>query len=233
MTLQERIAALKASRGMPQTPVAPAPTPKPTPVAPTPTIRPERLSDIICQRPITDKLARFAKQPHSQAFLFHGETGIGKTATALALARELGATDGMSGLRIVASGEQSADAVRECNEAMTCSPLMGSWNVTVINECDRMSKQAETIWLDALENLPRHAVVIFTTNHMETLTDRFRDRCMAFEFVSDADWMVPDAIAWVRRIAGNIDAPGIVRGAVINGKLSLRRVVAGIKAATM
>lgn len=229
MTLQERIAALRA--GQP-----PAQPPAPAPVAPVSvpmTLRPERLTDIICQRPIIEKLARFAKQPHSQAFLFHGETGIGKTATALALAREMGAVDDLSGLRIIASGEQSADAVRECISGMHLYPMMNDWHVTIVNECDRMSKQAETIWLDALESLPPHAVVIFTTNHVDSLTDRFRDRCICFAFASEAKAMQSEAVAWVRANAATLDASSIVREAIIEGRLSLRRVVAGIKAAMM
>jgi DNA polymerase III delta prime subunit len=44
--------------------------------------------------------------------------------------------------------------------------MVGSgWKVVIINEADRMTPQAEVMWLDGLEKLPAKTVVVFTTNN--------------------------------------------------------------------
>lgn len=162
--------------------------------------RPKRLADLLGQNNARKALQRFTFNPYSCAMLFEGDTGTGKTSAALALAAELGCVVEQcefGGLWQVASGEQSADAVRAVCEHMWQTPMLGSgWRVFVINEADRMSTQAETIWLDRLENLPNKTVVIFTTNHPDKLTQRFTDRCLGFHFESQATALA-EPIQWM------------------------------------
>lgn len=130
----------------------------------------------------------FLKAPGSRAFLLHGPTGTGKTTTAHYLADSLQCERGsaMSGFDEIASGEQTADVVREIGRKLRFRPLAGLWRVVVVNECDRMNAQAEVIWLDLLESLPPHVVIVFTTNNPAKISQRFRDRCREIEFKADA-----------------------------------------------
>jgi hypothetical protein len=59
--------------------------------------------------------------------------------------------------------------------------------VAIVNEADRMTDQAEAMWLDGLEHLPSHSVVVFTTNNVHRLSDRFRRRCECHEFDGSSD----------------------------------------------
>jgi hypothetical protein len=60
---------------------------------------------------------------------------------------------------------------------------MGSgWKVAIVNECDYMTTQAEAMWLDALERIPDKTILVFTTNNLHRLTDRFRRRCEVYRF---------------------------------------------------
>jgi DNA polymerase III delta prime subunit len=182
-------------------------------------------------------LKTFAANPYPAAFIFEGGTGTGKTSTALALAGELGCKVDQAeygGVWQIASGEQTADAVREMARRMWVTPLMGSgWKAIVCNECDRMARPAEMIWLDVLENLPRRTVVIFTTNDPSNLSQRFRDRCVRLAFESDVAKLRQPAeelfkAVW-RRETGTpcraAVAERIVDGAVEGGKLSFRRIM--------
>ena len=91
--------------------------------------RPQHLADVVGQ-PCIRKLQRFAKEPFATCWLFQGDPGTGKSATALALAAELGAVDAFSGLEVICTanmGKAEAEAAVKrlhlrCSRASgTCS----------------------------------------------------------------------------------------------------------------
>ncbi len=199
--------------------------------------RPKTLSELRGQHQVAALLERFVTQPYSTAMLFEGETGTGKTSAALALAHDLGCDldeTELGGVINIASGEQSADNVRDLSRSLALRPMYGSgWKVAIVNECDRMNPAAETLWLDRLENLPAKCVVVFTTNHTGKLSQRFLDRCERFSFVSDSATLRPAAIDLLRSIwLAEVEAPlklsvieDVVSQATVDGRLSLRRCV--------
>ena len=201
--------------------------------------RPPSLDAIWGQDEIVKFLCMFAAKPFSTAMLFEGETGTGKTSAALALDAALGCDlsqkpQEFGGVHSIASGEQTADAVRETCRLMWNSPFSGSgWKVFVVNAADRMALPAETIWLDRLESLPAKTVVIFTTNNPERLSQRFKDRCTRLEFESDACKLRPAAerfvdAVWRAETGKTPDAAKVaqvVDAAQAGDRLSFRRIV--------
>lgn len=151
---------------------------------------PQTLSDVVGQPHVVTCLKAFVKSPTPNAFIFHGPSGVGKTAAALALAHDLGCDPDWGGILEIPSGTQNGKEVADLLRTFHLKPLMGSgWKVAIINEADRMTEQAEAIWLDSLERLPPQTVVIFTTNNLHRLTDRFRRRCEVYAFdASGADF---------------------------------------------
>lgn len=155
--------------------------------------RPKTLADVKGQREAVEMLAAFVEAVRdsrdSAAFVFHGPTGVGKTSAAWALAFDLGCDQDdpmMGGVDEIPSGVQDGAAVQAALRAMMLRPLFGSgWKVLIVNEADRMTPQAETIWLDGLEKLPPKTVVIFTTNSLESLSARLASRCELLEFTGD------------------------------------------------
>jgi DNA polymerase III gamma/tau subunit len=68
---------------------------------------------VLGQPKVVKTLQAFARNPYSTALLFEGETGTGKTSTAVALASALGCAVDQAefgGLSMIASGEQTATA---------------------------------------------------------------------------------------------------------------------------
>ena len=197
--------------------------------------RPKTLGEVFGQPAVIQALRQYAGAPYPAAFLFSGETGTGKTSAALALASDLGCGEGpRGGVTMIASGEQTAEAVRECCERMWYTPMGGSgWKVVIVNECDRMHVQAEIVWLDALESLPRKSTVVFTTNKPQKLSQRFRDRCVSMGFASTGYqitkaaeccvkgiWMAEKGFGMPERIL-----KAIMAEATQEGRTSLRRAV--------
>ena len=84
--------------------------------------------------------------------MFHGASGVGKTATAWALAAEAGMRSGLGGMGEIPSGTQDEAKAREFLRSLSLRPLGGSgWKVAIVNEADHMTPQAEATWLDGLE----------------------------------------------------------------------------------
>lgn len=157
--------------------------------------RPRTLAEVLGQPEIVASLQRFVAAPYSCAMLFSGDSGIGKTSAAYALAHDLGCAveeAELGGVFEIPSGSQTAESVRKILEGLRYRPLCGSgWRVLMVNECDRMALPVETIWLDALEHLPRDTVVVFTTNEPARLSQRFRNRCEEYTFQGGSDRLRP------------------------------------------
>jgi len=150
--------------------------------------RPRRLSEVRGQPEAIAALQSFVRmgKAHSSRFLLHGPTGTGKTAAAWALAYELGCPEefpDLGGIHSIPSGCQDGRSVDELLRSLRFRPLFGSgWKVAIVNEADRMTENAETVWLDGLERLPFQTVVVFTTNEIGRLSDRLTSRCEIHEF---------------------------------------------------
>lgn len=199
--------------------------------------RPTTLDTIWGQDAVVKVLRKFASAPYPAAFAFEGETGTGKTSAALALAAALGcdlSQKEFGGVQTIASGEQSADAVREAYQQMFNSPWHGSgWKVVIVNEADRMARPAETIWLDVLEALPPKTIIVFTTNEASRLSQRFLDRCTRLAFESDAGTLARSArqllaAIWKHETGKAVDPSSfshIVDRSTVNGRLSFRRLM--------
>jgi hypothetical protein len=107
----------------------------------------------------------------------------------------------------ILSEAQDGRAFEDLLQRMHLRPLAGSgWKVVIINEVGRMAPQAEVMWLDGLrmEKLPAKTVVVFTTNNLHKLTDRFIRRCEVQRFDATSD-------AFPRRHGGR-GSPGLEAG---------------------
>lgn len=128
--------------------------------------RPRSLADIVGQHPAR-LLRAFVKDPYPMCWLIEGPPGCGKTASAYALANDLGATDDMSGLTTVIASDLSVDVARELFErSLHLRTLMGSgWKVLVIEELEFISPACQTFLKVALETkMPKRLVVVATSN---------------------------------------------------------------------
>ena len=195
--------------------------------------RPRSLVDIVGQPHVVQALTRIAASPSPCALLLAGYTGSGKSSAAMALAEALGCIVEQAefgGLWQIASGEQTAQGVRDALRWLWLIPMYGSgWRVLIVNESDRMALAAETVWLDALENLPPRALVVFTTNRPDSLSDRLRDRCESYDFAQPVDDCIEHVKALALRVWTGEGRQGEPKGLKLryasDGQVSYRRLV--------
>jgi hypothetical protein len=176
------------------------------------------------------------ENPAPAAFLFHGPSGVGKTAAAFSLAADLGCEEEweeLGGIFEIPSGDQDGAAVKKLLAGLRMRPLYGSgWKVVIVNEADYMTRQAEVIWLDALENLPPQTVVIFTTNDVAKLPGRLVGRCEMIAFSGEPEDIHQAMVEKVREVwEGETGEPlpaipdGLGRLDLFTGTLSIRLAI--------
>jgi DNA polymerase III delta prime subunit len=188
-------------------------------------------------------LTEYAATPYPEVFLLSGDTGVGKTSAAWALAADLGCNvdsdpSEFGGVFSIPSGEHNVDALRDIWPALWGCPFDSArgWKVLIVNEVEQVSAKVELLWLDRLEDLPPRTVIIFTTNAVESLPARFRDRCTVLAFEASADRLDGPARGLARQIwqqeTGEDCPPAIVQQIVDRatqaGRVSFRRVVQNI-----
>jgi len=125
---------------------------------------------------------RLAATPYDSAWLFVGESGLGKTTMALALADALPAE-----LHHIPSQDCTLDTLRSVLNDCAYYPRDGARkHLILVDEADQMSKAAQLYLLSKLDStsMVPDTIWIFTCNTTAGLQDRFLSRCQAVEFSS-------------------------------------------------
>jgi DNA polymerase III gamma/tau subunit len=115
--------------------------------------------------------------PH--AFLLHGPTGCGKTTLGRIVAKELGCVG--SDFREVDSADfRGIDTIRDMRKQARYQPLEGPCRVWLLDECHKMSNDAQSALLKALEDPQPHVYYILATTDPQKLLNTIRGRCSQF-----------------------------------------------------
>lgn len=124
--------------------------------------------------------ASFAEAgPHK--WLFYGEPGLAKSKIAMAIQKRLDPS-GLNSL-LLNGKELSVEEIRKWRRSMNTRPMGGDYWVTVIDELDRASRDAQDLMLSWLDHMPPFGVVIATTNqHLDELQARLHTRFQQIRF---------------------------------------------------
>jgi len=142
-------------------------------------------SDMICA--LQSTLQRKDK-PH--AFLLHGPTGCGKTTLGRIIANELGCK-GTDFREVDSADFRGIDTIREMRKQSCYKPLEGPCRVWLLDECHKLSNDAQNALLKALEDSPTHVYYILATTDPQKLLATIKGRCSQFQVnpLSDSEMM--------------------------------------------
>lgn len=146
--------------------------------------RPMTLDEVVGNEDIVAILRRQlsgeAGQPVPHSLLFHGPTGCGKTTLGRIVAKELGAKG--NDIREVDSADfRGIDTIREIRSQSKYLPLEGPVRAWILDEVHRLTNDAQSALLKALEDTPAHVYYILCTTDPQKLLPTIRGRCADFQ----------------------------------------------------
>lgn len=140
--------------------------------------RPKKFVDIYGQDKAIAALKKKCRTdsiPH--AILFHGPSGTGKTTLGRIIARRLkcGKYDYSE---TNTADYRGIESIRSIRKSIPQAPIHGNCQVILMDECHKLTSDAQNALLKLLEEPPDHVYFILCTTEPEKLLRTIRSRCM-------------------------------------------------------
>lgn len=135
--------------------------------------RPTDLDQIVGQGVAVRKLEVFIKQDSIPHFiLFTGPSGCGKTTLARIVRRKLRC----SRHDFIEDAPRKIEDVRAIKRRIHQAPMKGKCRVWLIDECHKLTSDAQDEFLKMLEDTPSHVYFLFTTTDPQKLKKTIKNR---------------------------------------------------------
>jgi DNA polymerase III subunit gamma/tau len=165
--------------------------------------RPKSFDEVVGQEPVVATLSRALESERvSQALLFTGSRGVGKTTLARLMAKAISCEQGMgpapcgecrhcveisSGasvdiVEIDGASHTGVDHVRELRESARYQPQSTRRKIFIIDEVHMLSTGAFNALLKILEEPPPHIQFIFATTEPHKIPVTILSRCQRYDF---------------------------------------------------
>ncbi len=165
--------------------------------------RPKTFEEVIGQRSVVQTLQNAIRTGRvTQAYLFSGMRGTGKTTVARVLAKALNCVDGptpqpcnecefctainedkaIDVLEIDGASNRGIDEIRALREALKYKAIYSRFKVIIIDEVHQITKDGFNALLKTLEEPPPNTIFVFATTEFHKVPQTIVSRCQHFEF---------------------------------------------------
>ncbi len=147
--------------------------------------RPGKLDDIIGQEAIVGRLKAFVKEKSFPSMIFSGPAGVGKTTSAVAMAKELyGDVLNQAFLELNASDQRGIDVIRgKVKEFAKTLPLSGGVvKIIFLDEADSLTSEAQHALRRTMEKYSATTRFILSANYASKIIEPIQSRCVVLRF---------------------------------------------------
>jgi replication factor C small subunit len=166
--------------------------------------RPKSLNEVVNQKEIVKAISNLVKSPDLPHMLFAGSAGVGKTTTALCIARELLGDDWPKNtLSLNASDERGIKMVRERVKEFAASIKLagdkefGKPKIIILDEADEMTSEAQTALRRIIEDSASTTRFIIVCNYLSQIIEPIQSRCVVFRFTRLPKEEVVEHLKWI------------------------------------
>lgn len=158
--------------------------------------RPRDLEGIVGHPQITERLKRYVDRDDLPNLLFSGPPGTGKTATAVAVAREIYGDDWRENfLELNASDDRGIDVVRGRIKDFARTSFGGyGFSIIFLDEADALTSAAQSALRRTMEQFSGNTRFILSCNYSSKIIDPIQSRCAVFRFSPLTDEVVDERI---------------------------------------
>ena len=148
--------------------------------------RPKTLDDIVGQDNIIERLKAYVKTKNVPHLIFAGPAGIGKTTSALALAREVFGEETwkQNFHELNASDERGIGIIRGKIKDFARTAPIGKTQIKIIflDEADSLTPDAQAALRRTIEKYTRICRFILSVNYSSKIIEPIQSRCAVFRF---------------------------------------------------
>ncbi|MCG8521543.1 MAG: replication factor C small subunit [Pseudomonadales bacterium] len=150
--------------------------------------RPSKLSEVVGQEEIIGSIESLLKNSSEMPHLmFSGSAGVGKTTTALCIARQiLGDYLKDNLLELNASDERGINMVREKVKKFSNYAAFADipFKIIILDEADEMTADAQTALRRTIEDTSKICRFILIANNISKIINPIQSRCAVFKFTT-------------------------------------------------
>lgn len=147
--------------------------------------RPDTLEDIVNHEHVVQRLKAFVEDESLPHLLFTGPAGTGKSASALAITKDLFGDSWKSNvLELNASDTRGIDVIRNQVKSFARSKAVDDvpFKIIILDEADALTSEAQHALRRTMENYTETARFILICNYSSKIIDPIRSRCSIFRF---------------------------------------------------
>lgn len=198
--------------------------------------RPMVLDDVVGQDEIVARLKSYVRTGNLPHLLFTGTAGIGKTTSAVALAREFfGETWQMNFRELNASDERGIDVVRNQIKAFArTAPLGGAeFKILFLDEADALTPDAQAALRRTMENYAPNCRFILSCNYSSKIIDPIQSRCAIYRFRPLSKDAIITEISRIAAIEGIETTPDAEDAIVYVAQGDMRKAINAVQGAAI